>query len=332
MKMRKRLGLVAAGFGLAIAMSAAQAGPPTDPAVVATIHRLVLTNGDYQNIRRFEIKGDRVRYISSERGGEWEELPISLVDWAATVKYAHQHTEPGQQEEAASADAKAIDAEEASERAEMNSRTPEVAPHLHLPDRDGVWVLDFFQNQPELVTLEQNSGDINQRSGHNVLRGAINPLPSKKAEVWLDGEGSKVHLHEDDPVFYVSLTTGDNSAGPDAMKVDTGSGDKSPQAQSLPTSQYAIVAVQPRRGYRAVTSVNLSALGKMTQTQDVVPTTSTVLPGGHWMKLVPKQKLPIGQYALMELLSPREVNLSVWDFAVEPQAGDNINTILPIQR
>ena len=48
--------------------------------------------------------------------------------------------------------------------------------------------------------------------------------------------------------------------------------------------------------------------------------------------MTPKQSLAIGQYALMEMLDPKEINLSVWDFAVEPQAGDNVNTILPLVR
>jgi hypothetical protein len=57
-----------------------------------------------------------------------------------------------------------------------------------------------------------------------------------------------------------------------------------------------------------------------------------MLPGGHWMKVVPKQKMTVGQYALMEILGPRDANLSVWDFAIEPQSGDNRNAILPIDR
>ncbi len=171
-------------------------------------------------MRRWEIKGDRVRYISAERNGAWEELPVSMVDWAATEKFAHGLTEQGREETAASDDARAVDAEEAAEKAEMTSRTPPVAPRLNLPDRDGVWVLDYFRNQPELVTLEQDSGNINQRTGHNVQRAPINPVP-KKAEVRLDGAGSKVHLHENEPAFYVSLTGGDDTAGADAMSVAT---------------------------------------------------------------------------------------------------------------
>ena len=324
---REAIGVVAAV--ILTATSLAQTKPPTDAATIASIHRLVLTDGSYQEVRRWEIKGDRVRYISSERNGAWEELPVSMVDWAATEKFAHGHTDAGREETEASEDARAVDAEEAAEKAEITSRTPRVAPRLSLPNRDGVWVLDYFQNQPELVTLFQDSGDVNRQTGHNVQRGEINPPPNRKAEVRLDGEGSKVHLHENQPVFYVSLTGGDDSAGPDAITVSVPDV-KVAGAVSSPKSQYAIVELDSRRGYRVITNVTLNELGR--QGENVTLTTATVMPGNHWLKVVPKQKLTIGQYALMELLGPREANLSVWDFAIEPQSGDNLNAILPVER
>src|SRR5690242_14445802 len=109
---RQAIGLMAAVI-LAVG-SFAQTKPPRDAAIIASIHRLILTDGSYQQVRRWEIKGERVRYISAERGGAWEELPASLVDWAATEKFARAHTEQGREEAEASADARAIDAEAAA--------------------------------------------------------------------------------------------------------------------------------------------------------------------------------------------------------------------------
>src|SRR5580700_6399843 len=48
---------------------------------MGTNHRLILKDGTYQLVRKYEVVGDRVRYISIERSGDWEELPVDLVDW-----------------------------------------------------------------------------------------------------------------------------------------------------------------------------------------------------------------------------------------------------------
>ncbi len=50
------------------------------------------------------------------------------------------------------------------------------------------------------------------------------------------------------------------------------------------------------------------------------------------MKLTPKQPLLPGEYALMEVISPKVVNLGVWDFGVHPDAPENEDVILPVEK
>ncbi len=299
--------------------------------------RLILKDGSYQVVTKYQRLGDRVRYFSAERG-QWEEVPAALVDWAATAQWAKDHA-PGAQAappppaSPAIPEAAEIDKEEQHARA----RTPDVSPGLRLPDQDGVWALDTFQDQPELVALAQNSGSVDRQTGHNVLRATLNPIGGIKQSVHIPGAESKVKLHVNDPAFYISiLGADDNEADSSAVTVDThGLGsDKDKNSLSSANSQYAIVRVRSnfKKDYRVVSDVKIGVAGKVTQTEDVIPTTVQTLPGNRWMKVTPAQPLTIGDYALMEVLGPGEVNLSVWDFRIDPQGPDNKNAIMPLQR
>ena len=97
--------------------------------------------------------------------------------------------------------------------------------------------------------------------------------------------------------------------------------------QSSPTSRYAIVRMQVKKETRVLGAMKVSMLGKAQQSVDIVETTSEILPGGRWMKLTPKQPLDIDEYALVEILSPKEFNLAVWDFGVNPRSPEAKNAI-----
>jgi hypothetical protein len=210
-------------------------------------------------------------------------------------------------------------------------------PGLRLPDQDGVWALDTFHDQPELVALTQNAGGVNRETGHNVLRSTLNPLGGMQQSVQIPGAESKIRLHVNDPALYVSITgVDDNEADASAVTVEThgAASVKDKNGFSSANSNYAIVRVRSnfKKDYRVVSGIKIGLAGKVSQTEDVIPTTAQVLPGNRWVKLIPQQPLTIGDYALMEVLAPGEVNLSVWDFRIDPQGPDNKNALIPLQR
>ncbi len=313
---------------LVLFLSSVAAGLPA--LAQAPNQRLILKDGTYQVVTKYQKVGDRVRYFSAERG-QWEELPAELVDWAATETYAKEHKPGAEPVSPAVPEAAEIDQEEQHARA----RTPDVSPGLRLPDQDGIWALDTFHDQPELVALAQNSASVNRETSHNVLRATLNPLGGIQQSVQIQGAESRVKLHVNDPAFYVSIVgVDDNEAVSSAVTVDTHGGGSVKNGFNSSNSQYAIVRVRSnfKKDYRAVSGIKISVAGKVTQTDDVIPTVAQTLPGNRWIRLTAQQPLTIGDYALMEVLGPGEVNLSVWDFRIDPQGPDNKNAIMPLQR
>ena len=193
--------------------------------------RLILKDGSYQIVKKYEVVGDRVRYVSAERGGDWEELPMSLVDWPATQAWAKSHapgapgpvvTQAPGTSAPTSQEATEIDKEAKAERDEELARSPTILPGLHLPDVDGVFILDTFHDQPELIEIPQNSGGLNTSTPHNVLKSVI-PMGGNKQVIQLEGYKAKVQVHVNQPVIYVSLDDPNEKAADDrALVVDTG--------------------------------------------------------------------------------------------------------------
>ena len=288
--------------------------------------RLYLKDGSYQVVLNYRIIGSNVVYRSAERAGEQEEIPLHLVDLDATHRWEEQQSGNSPQPAAQ------IDPELAREEADRAARTPLVAPDLHLPDDDSVLALDTFHGQPQLAVLQQTDGELNRQTAHNVLRAAVNPLSAAHQIVAIPGERSAVQLHVPDPVLYLRLddTPDKASEAPaGALVVDTHGSRGIPQPKASGESQYVIVRVDVRRGERVVTSFSINLLGSAKRQADVAQTTTTLLPGGHWLRITPTEPLTFGEYALVEVLDARNVNLGVWDFGVHPTAGQNRDAILP---
>jgi len=295
-------------------------------------HRLILKDGNYQLVRDYQIVGDRVRYLSQERG-DWEELPAALVDWDATRKWEKEHADLVEEDTSpAMKEAEELDKEESQERNEQRARMPQVAEGLELPDEDGVFILDTFQGTPELVELVSSDLAMNAKSRKGVA--VLNPLATQKASLELQGAHAKVHLHVDDPVIYLSLGI-DEATEPvltHPMTVETGGAKAVNHKHGAHSTQsgFVIVRVDERQAVRIVGAIKTGPTGTVTQDEDTIPTKVEEMPGKHWLRVTPQQKLTIGEYALVEIISPSEINESVWDFRVDPRTGDNPGSIGPI--
>ena len=199
--------------------------------------------------------------------------------------------------------------------------------------------LDYFHGSPELVPLVQSDGELNRTTGHSILKLSINPRAASHQIVTLKGVQSPVQMHVDTPVIY--LRVGDDSGisrGGTPLVVDThGAGsvgrsgkDASGGSGGSTNSGYVMVRADIRTDARVLASFNIGMLNNsVKQQEDVVDTTTELLPGGHWMKITPKKPLDFGEYALMEVISDREINMGVWDFGVHPVAPENRDVLKP---
>ncbi len=306
--------------------------------------RLILKDGSYQLVTKYEVKGDRVRYKSAERD-EWEELPTAMVDWPATEKYEKDRvTSP-------IPEAAALDKEADNAREVERSRLPEVAPGLRLPEDSGVFLLDNYLGEPQLVEMQQTEGEINRNVKANILRGPLTPIGNNaKQSVELEGERASLHAHVTVPVLYIKV---DEEERKEPQPGETASAQMSqpsldaprpeqqgpqqpqqpqraqqPEQAILPFNRFRLVRAKVKSGKRLVSNLKRNAAGKVSQDQDFVNTTIDRISGG-WFKLTPTHALEPGEYALIEIQGNEGMNLYLWDFGIDPKAPANVNPWKP---
>jgi len=299
-------------FGIALAVSL-----PLGLGAQEHAKRLILKDGSYQLATKWEIQRDRVHFYSAERY-DWEDLPSSLVDWDATNKFNKENPR-GLNPNLSADEIKQADAEEKVEREKEEAARPLVAPGLRLPDTGGVFLLDHYHGQAQLVEVVQNGGELNKQMGKNIMRAIVNPLPmGSKQSIELKGSSARVQAHETAPAIYVDVTQSGsdektNQASPELNKPD----------------RFRIIRVQAKKDVRVVSNVKISLLGKVSNQEDVVPATAEVVSNGEWVKLTPEHPLAPGEYALVEMLDPKTINMFVWDFGVNPNAPANATAWTP---
>ncbi len=155
--------------------------------VCAAADRLYLKDGDYQLVREYQVQPDRVRYYSTERG-DWEEIPLELVDLERTKK------EAAAQQAVLKEDAKVVAEEDAAVRA-MREEVEKV------PTETGVYYLRGEKLEPIKIAEPK----IVTSTKRQVLR-ILAPMPlAGKSTVELDGLVSPNAVEGREPQFYFRL-------------------------------------------------------------------------------------------------------------------------------
>ena len=151
--------------------------------------KLFLKDGTYQLAREYKVEGDRVSYLSVDRG-EWEEIPVSLVDLEKTQAVIKQREEEAREEKLS------IKEEEKA----LKEAAREVQ---RVPKEDGVYLVDGDKVTP--VKVGESKIVTNKR--RSVLK-ALSPLPmvTGKATVELDGPHSSTGTANREPEFYIRLS------------------------------------------------------------------------------------------------------------------------------
>ncbi len=299
---------------LAVSLAALFLNLPVPSLAQPQARRLILKDGTYQSVTKYETHGERVRYFSAERG-EWEEVPKALIDWDATEKF-----EQGRQEEKLAPEAVELDKELEAERKAEQARSPQVAPGLHLPDEGGIFLLDTYQNQPQLAELQQSGTDLDKNTKSNILRSAINPLAGARQTIELPGTHAKIQSHTTVPSLYINIDT--NQGAPATVQA---AGEPPPLAL---TDRFKIIRIEVKGGKRVAGAVKVAVTGKMKSDERFVAATATAMTGG-WVKLTPAEPLAAGEYAVAEMMGKEGINLYVWDFGVNPSAPANAFTWKP---
>lgn len=249
--------------------------------------KLVLTDGSFQIVREYQRQGDRVRYFSTERG-DWEEIPASLVDWAATEK-AGSETEAAQKETL-----EKIHAATASEIAVSidTGSSLLVGSGVFLPDSPGFYVLDG----KNVLNMEQSQANSRLDKSRAILKGISGmPLISTRRIIEVSGKRAKVRVQGAEPEFYFRTADG-----------------------RVP--QLTLVRADISGNKRQLTTAVIDMVGTTKYQQHEVPV--LVSEAAHGVqRLAMGQKLVPGEYALLER-TPEGVNSYVWDFGVDGSAGD----------
>jgi hypothetical protein len=294
------------GAGPASPPSSKQSGETATPTSVPGLPRgkkLVLKDGTFQLVRGYSRNGERVRYLSAERG-DWEEIPAAMVDWDAT---ARAEVAERNEEEAL---AKRVHAQEQAQKIEMAmdvDASLQVAPGVFLPPGEGMFLI-----QGKSVTPLEQVGSEVKTDKKQFLKQVLSPIPivPSKQNVRIPGAKARTRVTVTQVEFYLREAPPDPDRTTPIVK-SSRPGESGPEVE--------LVRAIIKGDKRQLESIR-SLFGQQMDTKrdsisierwEVAPTV---------FRFTLSQPLPPGEYALAEIL-PDGMNLFVWDFGVDATTG-----------
>jgi hypothetical protein len=302
-------------LGLA-ALAAARVPPPQEAAQTPSAvppatrgQKLILKNGSFQLVRSYERNGDRVRYLSAERG-DWEELPAAMVDWDATAKAAAADAS------AANTLVKTVHQQQVESQAEVPKDVDaslRVGTGVFLPSGEGM-----FAVQGKSVTKLEPVNSQTRLDKKRVIEQVISPIPvvPSKRNVTIPGAHatSRITPSADPLEFFLREAPPDPESPKPVMNNSNGT-DSGPEVElvraTVKSGKRELESIHVLFGEQIKTAVNIISI----QRWDIAPTV---------YRFTLSEPLPPGEYALAEVL-PDGLNIFVWDFGVDaaeaPQRG-----------
>src|SRR5882757_3972260 len=261
--------------------------------------KLILKDGNFQLVREYTRNGERVRYFSLERGA-WEEIPASMIDWAATQKV----------EAATAARDKAelekLKTQEEATRTDMAldvDASLQTASGMFLPSGEGM-----FAVEGKKATLLEQAETEAKRDKKQFLKQIASPIPivPSKTNIELPTAHAKTRLDPSQLEFYL------REAPPDPDQ-------PSPiQKRSRPGEsgrEVELVRATVKGNMRVLEQVKALFGERLDEARNTVLLQRWEVAPNVYRFTLGEPLLP-GEYALAEIL-PGGINLYVWDFGVD---------------
>jgi hypothetical protein len=229
-----------------------------------------------------------VKYFSAERG-EWEEIPVALVDWKATEEWNGGRARSQDEE------MKQVTEEQIVARKEEQLNTPLVAPELRLPAEGGVFLLEELAGKPVLSEVAGSKLEENDHEEKKTLMRPAAPVANRKQTIELRGAAAKVRLHSASPSIFVDV---DNERG------------------VIPGEAFRLVRLERKKDLRVLAANKLKISGEQSPAEKFLQLRAEKF-SGEWWKLIALEDLTPGEYAIVILAPGDENNGVVWDFGVD---------------